>query len=249
MAQARIIAAIATRKGTRKYNCDAARIHQLPGTGTVAAVIVDGIGNTPKKAAFSRLAAECIARVSARRDPLLGILHGAALNTAPPGTLIPDDGVAAVAVAAPNRRTAIAWTGDALISGWTGEKLVRRSTLQTMGTWLRAWGGTAVTLHPSEGPDETVSVDRGALVLDDLARSTLGRCSIDTVPLCFVEDPVLILTSDGAHGQIPHQLMEDLAREHADTPRALADAIVAAAEPDKTGYRDDATAIVMKTRT
>ncbi|MFI5945535.1 hypothetical protein ACIBCB_35560 [Streptomyces uncialis] len=246
MAQPQIITAIATRKGTRKYNCDAARVHRFPGTDMVAAVIVDGIGNTPKKAAFSRLAADSIARVSLRRDPLLGILHGAALNATPPGTRIPEDGVAAAAVAAPNGRTAIAWTGDALISGWTGETLVRRSTVQTMGTWLRDWGGTAVTFHPEDGPDETVSMERGALVLDDLARSTLGRSSIDTVPLCFIEDPVVILTSDGAHGQIPHQAMENLAREHADKPRALADAIVAAAEPDKTGYRDDATVIVIK---
>ncbi|MEU8764786.1 hypothetical protein [Streptomyces sp. NPDC048659] len=248
MAQARIATAIATRKGTRTYNCDAARVHRAPGTDMVAAVIVDGIGNTARKAAFSRLAADCIARVSLRRDPLLGILHGAALNSTPPGMRVPEDGVAAAAVAAPNRRTAIAWTGDALISGWTGEALVRRSTVQTMGTWLRAWGGTAVTLHPQNGPDETVPAEQGALVLDDLARSTLGRCSIDTIPLCFIEDPLVILTSDGAHGQIPHQVMEDLTREHADSPRALADAIVAAAQPDKTGYRDDATVIVLKTK-
>ncbi|MFJ8229654.1 hypothetical protein ACIQ9E_06785 [Streptomyces sp. NPDC094448] len=109
-------------------------------------------------------------------------------------------------------------------------------------------GRDGVTLHPQDGPDETMPVEQGALVLDDLARSTLGRCSADTIPLCFIEDPVVILTSDGAHGQIPHQVMEDLAREHAENPRALADATVAAARPDKTGYRDDATVIVLKTR-
>ena len=39
--------------------------------------------------------------------------------------------------------------------------------------------------------------------------------------------------------------LEDLVREHAADPQALADALVAGASADEAGYRDDATAIVL----
>ncbi|MFI1828347.1 hypothetical protein ACH41E_18140 [Streptomyces sp. NPDC020412] len=117
-----------------------------------------------------------------------------------------------------------------------------------MGTWLRTWGGTGVTLHRDDQPDETVSTEAGARVLDDYLRATLGRCSIATVPLCQVYDRLLILTSDGAHSQTTHDTLTALVRQHTDTPQAPATAFVAAAQDgheDGEPYLDDATCIVL----
>ncbi|ANW18099.1 hypothetical protein [Streptomyces clavuligerus] len=240
-----ITTATATRRGTRPHNADNSAVHRLPGTGMVAAALVDGIGNSPDVVLFSRTAAEVAARVGARRGALLGILAAAEMAAAPT-TVQVDDGVAVVAVTnAESGTTSIAWTGDARIYGWTGTSLIQRSTDQTMGTWLREWGGTAVTLHRDNRPDETVTVEAGARVLDDYARSALGRCSIATVPLCYVRDRVIILTSDGAHGQIRRTTLEALVQDHHADPYALADAITAAAMTGPDGYRDDATCVVL----
>ncbi|MFJ9430078.1 hypothetical protein ACIRQY_10450 [Streptomyces sp. NPDC101490] len=240
-----VITATASRRGTRPRNADTATVHRLPGTPMVAAALVDGIGNTPAAVEFSHVAAQTAARVGARKGPLLGILAAAEMAAAPPGVQV-DDGVAVLAVSSEESGiTQIAWTGDARIYGWTGTELIQRSTDQTMGTWLRRWGGTAVTLHRDDHPDETVDVETAALVLDDLARSALGRCSIATVPLAFITDPLIILTSDGAHAQTTPAELETLVRQHADDPQTLADALVNAARPDADGYRDDATTIVI----
>lgn len=244
-----LITATATRRGTRPRNADSAAVHRLPGSPMVAAALVDGIGNTDAVVEFSTIAAQVIARVGARRGPLLGILTGAEMAAAPPAEQV-DDGVAVAALTNEQTgTTSIAWTGDARLYGWTGTSLVQRSTDQTMGTWLRRWGGTGVTLHRDAQPDETVSVEAGARVLDDYPRATLGRCSIATVPLCQVYDRLLILTSDGAHGQTTHDTLTSLVREHVDNPQALANAIVAAARGDADGYRDDATCVVLSITT
>ncbi|AZK95891.1 MULTISPECIES: PP2C family protein-serine/threonine phosphatase [Streptomyces] len=244
-----VITATATRKGTRPHNADAVMVHRLSGTPMVAAALVDGIGNTDDVVRFSTIAAEVIARIGARRGPMLGILAAAEMAAAPPTEQV-DDGVAVAAVTDERTGTTlIAWTGDARIYGWTGEHLVQRSTDQTMGTWLRKWGGTAVTLHRDGRPDETVPTETAALVLDDYARAALGRSSIATVPLCQITDDLVVLTSDGVHGQMPHARLEALVRAHETDPQALADVIVAAARADATGYRDDATAAVIRITT
>ncbi|QDY77530.1 PP2C family serine/threonine-protein phosphatase [Streptomyces qinzhouensis] len=244
-----VITATATRKGTRPHNADTVTVHRLPGTPMVAAALVDGIGNTDDVVEFSRTAAQIAARVGARRGALLGVLAAAEMAAAPPGVQV-EDGVAVVAVTSEESgTTSIAWTGDSRVYGWTGTRLVQRSTDQTMGTWLREWGGTAVTLHRDGCPDETVPTETAALVLDDYARAALGRSSIATVPLCQITDALVVLTSDGVHGQMPHDTLEALVRAHETDPQALADAIVAAARADATGYRDDATAAVIRITT
>ncbi|MFE7977627.1 hypothetical protein [Streptomyces shenzhenensis] len=50
-----------------------------------------------------------------------------------------------------------------------------------------------------------------------------------------IPGPSAILTSDGVHDQVPADVFED-----------LADALVAAAREKETGYRDDATAVVLR---
>ena len=61
-----------------------------------------------------------------------------------------------------------------------------------------------------------------------------------------IKDRLILLTSDGVHDQIPEPEMTALIREHADAPQALAEALVAAAQPDGDGYRDDATVVVIR---
>jgi hypothetical protein len=47
------------------------------------------------------------------------------------------------------------------------------------------------------------------------------------------------------HDQIHPALLEGLAKKHEDDPQALVEALVADAEPDGDGYRDDATAAAL----
>ncbi|MFQ6144183.1 SpoIIE family protein phosphatase [Streptomyces seoulensis] len=55
---------------------------------------------------------------------------------------------------------------------------------------------------------------------------------------------LVLLVSDGVSDQIEEELFARLCREHGQNPQSLADAVVAAAETDETGYRDDATVVV-----
>ncbi|MEV0778885.1 hypothetical protein [Streptomyces sp. NPDC050428] len=57
----------------------------------------------------------------------------------------------------------------------------------------------------------------------------------------------MILTSDGVHDQLPHAELQALVREDQDDPAALADATIDAVRPKPSGYRDDATVIVLTT--
>ncbi|MFF9425590.1 SpoIIE family protein phosphatase [Streptomyces sp. NPDC014746] len=83
-----------------------------------------------------------------------------------------------------------------------------------------------------------------------LAQATEMTCRQLEIP----EDvPVVLLVSDGISDQVDPDTWEDLCREHADDPQALADALVAAAEDgeldesDGSGtYRDDATVVVLR---
>lgn len=221
--------AVATREGTSGPNADAAAIHRVPGTDIVGAAIVDGIGHAPGTPEWAQAAAEVAARVGPRKTATIGILAAAELNAAPAGASIEPDGVAVLAVAEPGRPTLIAWTGDSQVFGWDGEALHRRSTQHTVGEYLRANGFPV---------DATVPAD-------DWIRTTLGRCSIATVHAAEIDDKLVILTSDGVHDQMPHEVLDRIVRDHLNDLQAMADAIVAAAEADGEGYRDDATVVVM----
>ncbi|WP_329032241.1 hypothetical protein OIE71_04675 [Streptomyces sp. NBC_01725] len=229
-----ITTASATRRGTRPHLCDAAAVHHVPDTEIVAAAIVDGIGNSVAVAEFARLAAEVTARVGARRTATIGILAAAELVSAPAAAIVEPDGVAVLAIAERYEHTAIAWTGDSRAYGWDGQTLTQRTTDMTVGEYLRHNGGG--------GPIELL-----AAAHDNWIRSSLGRSSIATVHAAATADPLVILTSDGVHDQLPHAELEALVREHQDDPAALADAIVDAVQPKPSGYRDDATVIVLAT--
>lgn len=221
--------ATATREGSSGLNADAAAIHRVPGTNIVGAAIVDGIGHAAGTPEWARHAAEVAARVGPRKTATIGILAAAELNDAPASAAIEPDGVAVLAIAEPGQSTAIAWTGDSQVFGWDGEALHRRSTPHTVGEYLRANGFPVDVTVPA----------------DDWIRTTLARCSIATVHAAEVDDELVILTSDGVHDQMPHEVLERIVRDHLDDLQAMADAIVAAADEDAENYRDDATVVVL----
>ncbi|MFF1483125.1 hypothetical protein ACIGZH_01720 [Streptomyces sp. NPDC058319] len=219
----------ASREGTAEDNADAARIHVLA-DGTVGAAVVDGIGHGPHTSATAPLLAETAARISARRGPLAGLLTASEL-IADPGTDGEEaDAVAVAARAIPDNDVLVVnWTGDARAYGWDGEHLTLYTDDHTVGAQLRA-NGVALEIAREH---------------DNWLRTSLARASIGTVYTAGIRDRLVLLTSDGVHDQVDHAVMTQLAAEHATDPQALADALVAAAQPNDEGYRDDATAVVL----
>lgn len=218
----------ATREGTALDNADSGRVYRLD-DGTVGAAVVDGIGHGPRTSATAPLLAETAARYTAHRGALPGIL-GAGLLVADRG---PDgDEADAVAVTAIVDRagTRVAWVGDCRAYGWNGPHLTLYTTDQTMGQWVRQFG-------PPVEIAETY---------DDWVRVSLHSATVATTREIDVPDPLIVLTSDGVHDQIAADVLEALVREHQDAPQALAEALVTAAQPNGKGYRDDATAVVIR---
>ncbi|MFG5724544.1 PP2C family protein-serine/threonine phosphatase [Streptomyces murinus] len=220
----------ATREGTAADNADAAKVYELA-DGTVGAAVVDGIGHGPHTSATSPLLAEVAARVSARRGPLAGLLTAAELIADKGADGKEADAVAVAARVIPGDDiTVINWTGDARAYGWNGQRLELYTDDHTVGAQLRA-NGVALEIAREH---------------DNWLRTSLARATIGTVYTAGVRDRLVILTTDGVHDQIPTEALEALVRQHADAPQALADALVRAAQPDRDGYRDDATAIVIR---
>lgn len=222
----------ATREGSALDNADSAKVYVLA-DGTVGAAVIDGIGHGPHTSSTAPLLAEVAARISARRGPLAGLLTASEL-IADRG----DDGeeADAVAVAARVRPDdnvlVINWTGDARAYGWDGTNLRLYTDDHTVGAQLRA-NGVAVEIAREH---------------DNWLRSSLARATVGTVYTAGIRDPLVVLTSDGIHDQVPMNVMEALVREYAADPQALATALVNAAQPDSDGYRDDATAVVISAR-
>ncbi|MEQ4609835.1 hypothetical protein ABMX48_26360 [Streptomyces cavourensis] len=220
---------IATREGTAADNADAAKVYVLS-NGTVGAAVIDGIGHGPHTSATAPLLAETAARVAAHRGALAGILSA--------GLLIADEGddgeeanAVGVAVLVDDAGARAAWVGDCDVLGWDGTRLRRYSTPQVMGEWVRQYG-----------PPVEIAAH-----YDDWVRVSLHSATVATTGEVDIPDEVvlLLLLSDGAHDQVPADVMEGLAREYHHDPQALANAIVAAARSDENGYRDDATVVVI----
>ncbi|MET8826546.1 hypothetical protein ABZX40_36440 [Streptomyces sp. NPDC004610] len=218
---------IATREGTAEDNADAARVYVLA-DGSLGAAVIDGIGHGPHTSRTTPLLAEVAARYAAHKSALAGII-GAGLLVADPG---PDgDEANAVGVVARSYSTGIriVWVGDCRAYGWNGRTLTEHTTDQTMARWAEQYG-----------PPVDVTKHYG-----DWVRATLATVTVAVPGEVEVTDPLVLLTSDGVHDQVPHEVLEDLVREHQHDPQALAQALVTAARPDPQGYRDDATAIVI----
>ncbi|MDX3017341.1 PP2C family protein-serine/threonine phosphatase [Streptomyces acidiscabies] len=220
---------LATCEGTALDNADAARVYRLA-DGTVGAAVIDGIGHGPHTSRTVPLLAEVAARIAARRGPLAGLLTASELIADAGADGEEADAVAVALRVYPDDDVAVVnWTGDSRAYGWNGERLNLYTDDHTVGKQLRA-NGVALDI---------------ARAHDNWLRTSLARATIGTVYTAGIKDALILLTSDGVHDQIPEAEMTALVRDHADDPQALADALVNAARPDETGYRDDATAIVI----
>jgi protein phosphatase len=216
---------LASQRGTRPHNADAAAIRRHG--GRTAAALVDGIGSSAEVAATSPLLAEVAARVAVRRGPLAGLLAAAELIADPAD----GDAVAVVALAEPGGPTGVAWVGDCRAYGWDGTKLRLYTTDHTVGQQLRQNG---VPLDVAEQHDNWV-------------RTSLGRAVVATVyQVRIPAGELVVLTGDGVHDALSHAELTATVRAHVGDPQALADALVAAVGEDDEGERDDATAVVIR---
>ncbi|WP_405822068.1 SpoIIE family protein phosphatase [Streptomyces sp. NBC_00838] len=220
----------ATREGTALDNADAAKVYVLA-DGTVGAAVIDGIGHGPHTSRTAPLLAEVAARISARRGPLAGLLGAAELVADEGADGEEANGVGVALILRPEGRPArAAWVGDCRAYGWDGQHLTLYTTDQTMGQWARLHGDVPIEIAAHH---------------DSWVRVSLADATVATVREVGIPDGLLLLTSDGIHDQITPDALTALVREHATDPQVLASALVAAAQPDDDGYRDDATAVVI----
>lgn len=218
----------ATRQGTGPNNADG---HALFTTeaGTTAAAVIDIIGHPASAPFVGRLLAETAARVGAQRGGYAGLLSAGLLVADPGASDEPEpDGVGVVTVTTPGAPTVISWIGDPHAYGWNGQELRPYTTPHTYGQQLREYGA------PWE-----ISEDHNDWIVTSLSHATPATVLTVTCP-----DPLVILASDGIDTIPPAELVA-LVRLHADSPQALADAIVSAVSDGEDGYRDDATVIVL----
>jgi serine/threonine protein phosphatase PrpC len=200
----------------------------------VCAAVVDGAGHHEDVVDFARHAPSVITLMGMAMGGLVGLTTAGRMADAydhPPHMS------AIYASMEPGHPTSIHWIGDCRAYGWDGEKLTLWSTDQTMGQWLRWNGGKTIEVIPVEVAE---TQDNWARL--GLAQATEMTCRQLEIP---EEIPLVVLVSDGVSDQVSMETAEALCREHADDPQALADALVAAAEEDEDGYRDDATAVVI----
>jgi hypothetical protein len=99
-------AAVATRRGSRDHNLDAATIFAAS-HGILAAAVVDGIGNDQYGAQIMRLLVETAVRIGASKGALAGILAAAVLIEDPGIEQYRPDGVAVLALAEPGEPTSL----------------------------------------------------------------------------------------------------------------------------------------------
>ncbi|MCZ1012171.1 PP2C family protein-serine/threonine phosphatase [Streptomyces lydicus] len=228
-----VTAAAASRRGTRDHNADGWAIHTYPVAELTAAVVVDGIGNSPEVAELSQLAAHVAARVGVRKGRMAGLLAAAELYNDPGATVVEPDAVAVLALAEPGEGTLLSWVGDCRAWGFDGRQLRQYTTDHSMGEHLRYNGGKWIDLAK-------------ARLHDNWVLATLGRAVVASVCQVDIPDPLVVLTSDGVHDSLDEEELDGLVHAHPDDPQALADALTTAARADKKGYRDDATAVVLR---
>lgn len=222
-----ITTATATRQGTEINNADCSAVFTSE-DGLTAAALVDVSGHAPTAPKVAMLLAETAARVAAQYGGRAGLLSaGLLVADAGAGDEPEPSGVAVVATRRSGERAMISWIGDSHAYGWDGQRLHRYTTPHTLAEQMR-------TLGIPVGP-----------VADDWLVSGLAQATPATVLSVMCDDPVVILTTDGAD-YLPAGKLQQLVAEHADNPQGLAEAIVGAAEENDKKYRDDCTVVVIR---
>lgn len=223
---------IATSKGSREFNVDAAAWHEYDGTGTIAAAVIDGTGNNPDVAQLAPVWAINAVRVGARpRGALAGVLACTALVEDVKEFPQPD-GVMVLTVCRPGQPAVTAYVGDCRCYGWDGKRLILHTEDHTKGNRMRNYGA-----------DEDYAAN-----WDMVPVTSIGRATPATVALREVFEPLIVLTSDGLHDVLSHIRISEIVRANADDPNACATALVDAARSLRPGdgtRADDATALVL----
>ncbi|MEU7345715.1 SpoIIE family protein phosphatase [Streptomyces bacillaris] len=232
-----ILTGVATRGGTEPPCADGAHTHRQG--ERVCAAVVDGAGHHRDVVDYARHAPSAIT--------LTGMAMGGLVALTTAGRMAdaydyPPHMSAIYASMEPGHPTSVHWIGDCRAYGWDGKKLTLWSTDQTMGQWLRWNGGKTIELVPTE-----IAATQDNWARLGLRQATEMTCRQIEIP----EDvPLVLLVSDGVSDQVPEEVWVELIRRHETTPQALADALVAAAQPESdpdTGkpYRDDATVVAL----
>ncbi|MBT1183916.1 SpoIIE family protein phosphatase [Streptomyces sp. CJ_13] len=222
---------VASRTGTDGTNADAAHAFHAS-TGAVGAAVIDGIGHSDQLHALVPVLAVAAARTAAIRWPLAGLLTAGLLTCDPAHDRARPSAVAVVARVQAGEPTTLAWAGDARAYGWDPrlQLLTRYTTDHTVAAYLAAYG------IEEDIADEFSSQIR--VHLTDVTPATAHQALIPCGHL-------VVLTSDGVHDQIDPDDFDAIIRTHQHDAQHLADTLVTAAEPNETGYRDDATALVI----
>ncbi|MYR56916.1 SpoIIE family protein phosphatase [Streptomyces sp. SID625] len=224
-----VIIGTARRQGTEAPCADG---HDVQRTGDrVTAAVVDGAGHHPDTVRYAGIAPAVITHIGAKLGGLAGLITAGQMAHAydrPPH-------VSAIYARIEPGRAGIVWIGDCRAYGSNGQELTLFSTDQTMGEFLRVHGGVPAPIIEHHN----------AWARLGLAQASAATCREAQLP----DDlELLVLCSDGASEQVDQATWRKLCATHADDPQALADALVAAATADETGYRDDATVVVLRLR-
>ena len=222
-----VLVGVAMRPGTESPCADGVDVQRCG--DRVSAAVVDGAGHRPETARFASIAPPVITHTGMVLGGLAGLMTAGQMAHA----YERHPHVSAVyALMQPGADTSIHWIGDCRAYGWDGQRLTRWTTDQTMGEWLR-WNGTPVEIAEEH--------DNWALL--GLAQATAATCRQVLIPQ---ETELVLLVSDGISDQVDQETVMDLCRRFPDAPQELADALVATAEADDDGYRDDATVVVLR---
>jgi hypothetical protein len=223
----------AQRPGTEPPCADGVDVQQRG--ETVCAAVVDGAGHHPDTVRYAALTPPVITHIGMELGGLPGLMTAGQMAAAYDR---PPHASAVFACAQPGQPTSVHWIGDCRAYGWREDTgLTLWSDDQTMGNWLRWNGGAAVQL-------EAAKHDNWARL--GLAQSSAATCRQVQIP--EEEAHLVLLMSDGVSDQVEAETIARLCSEHSDGPQALAGALVAAAEAEESGYRDDATVVVLRLR-
>lgn len=218
-----------SRRGPRSVNADAVAAVTDPGTGRIACVVADGVGDHLPAARAARACAAVAARVGAHAGARAAILAAQRelLREFPQPEA---DSVLVVAVLpAPGRPDApcdIAWIGDCRAYRWNGRVLHQITTDHTVAEFWRAHGRT-----PGPWMEHVVTTSTRTTRPFDIGHAATGSSA-----------GRLLLCTDGVHRRLGITTIKATLAD--DTPAGLAaDSLVDTAL--RTGGNDNATALIV----